>query len=105
MKLERYTCDETFRRLDDYLDRELSPEEMRLVQEHLNVCAYCLLEFSFEANVLREVRSKLHSIRAPESLINKVLGSLAQVRSEMESETKGGPGQGGATGEPEQSRD
>ena len=88
-QLDRYTCDETFRRLDDHLDRELSPEEMRLVEEHLAVCAYCVLEFSFEANVLQEVRSKLHSIRAPQSLVTKVLGALARVRSEMEEADRG----------------
>ena len=64
-QIDRYTCDETFSRLNDYLDRELSPEEMRLVEEHLAVCAYCVLEFAYEANVLREVRTKLRSIRAP----------------------------------------
>ena len=26
--INRLTCDEAFRRLDDYLDRELTPEEM-----------------------------------------------------------------------------
>ena len=26
--LSRYTCEEAFRRLDDYLDRELSEQEM-----------------------------------------------------------------------------
>ncbi|MGH7561766.1 MAG: zf-HC2 domain-containing protein, partial [Gemmatimonadales bacterium] len=29
-----YGCEEVFRRLDDYLDRELSGEEIALVREH-----------------------------------------------------------------------
>jgi Putative zinc-finger len=33
--IDRYTCEETIRRLDDYLDRELTPHEMQLVKEHL----------------------------------------------------------------------
>jgi hypothetical protein len=37
--LSRYTCEEAFRRLDDYLDRELSSDETELVREHLEVCA------------------------------------------------------------------
>jgi anti-sigma factor (TIGR02949 family) len=89
-RIDRYTCDETFQRLDDYLDRELSPEEMRLVQEHLEVCAYCMLEFAFEANVLREVREKLTSVRVPEGLTSKVLGALAQAQDEMEAGGSGG---------------
>lgn len=84
-RIDRYTCQETFSRLNDYLDRELTPEEMRLVQEHLAVCAYCVLEFAFEANVLREVRAKVQSIQAPEGLMSRVIGALAQARSEPES--------------------
>jgi anti-sigma factor (TIGR02949 family) len=84
-RIDRYACQETFGRLNDYLDRELSPEEMRLVEEHLAVCAYCVLEFAFEANVLREVRAKVQSIQAPEGLMSKVMGALAQVKSEAES--------------------
>ena len=50
--LNRYTCEEAFRRLDDYLDRELSSEETALVHEHLEICAGCAREFNFEASVL-----------------------------------------------------
>jgi anti-sigma factor (TIGR02949 family) len=92
-QIDRYTCEETFRRLDDYLDRELSAEEMRLVQEHLEVCAFCVLEFAFEANVLREVRTKLRAIPAPPGLMSKVMGAIAQARNDPE---------GGSSGESEQ---
>ena len=88
-RIDRYTCQETFGRLNDYLDRELSPEEMRRVEEHLAVCAYCVLEFAFEANVLREVRGKLQSIQAPEGLVSKVMGALAQAKSERETAENG----------------
>jgi anti-sigma factor (TIGR02949 family) len=88
-RVDRYTCQETFSRLNDYLDRELSPEEMRLVEEHLAVCAYCVLEFAFEANVLREVRTKLQSIQAPEGLMGRVMGALAQAKNEVESSGDG----------------
>jgi anti-sigma factor (TIGR02949 family) len=85
-KIDRYTCQETFNRLNDYLDRELSPEEMRLVEEHLAVCAFCVLEFRFEANVLHQVRTKLHAIPAPEGLLNKVLIALDAAQSDGEGE-------------------
>jgi len=74
--LSRYTCEEAFRRLDDYLDRELTPEETLLVQEHLEVCAGCRREFSFEASVLRGVREKLQQIDLPESLQSRILDIL-----------------------------
>jgi anti-sigma factor (TIGR02949 family) len=85
-QIDRYTCEEAFRRLDDYLDRELSPEEMRLVQEHLEVCSFCVLEFAFEARVLDQVRARLRSIPAPVGLLEKVRGALAQAQDHLEEE-------------------
>jgi anti-sigma factor (TIGR02949 family) len=76
--LNRYTCEEAFRRLDDYLDRELSAEEMVLVHEHLDICAGCAREFNFEASVLDGVREKLRQIDVPESLQTRILSVLAR---------------------------
>lgn len=74
--LNRYTCEEAFRRLDDYLDRELSADETVLVEEHLEICAGCAREFNFEASLLRGVREKLHQIELPPSLQARILGVL-----------------------------
>ena len=76
------TCQETFRRLDDYLDRELSPAEMRMVQEHLRTCAICAGEYAFEANVIAEVRAKLRRIEAPSDLLRRISRRLAAVRDD-----------------------
>ena len=78
--LSRYTCEEAFRRLDDYLDRELSEQEMILVREHLEVCAGCAREFNFESSVLRGVRDKLRQIDLPPSLEARVVGLLKKER-------------------------
>ena len=74
--LRRYTCEEAFRRLDDYLDRELSEQEMLLVREHLEICAGCAREFEFESSLLRGVRDKLRQIELPPSLQARILGVL-----------------------------
>ena len=79
-RLDRYTCEEAFRRLDDYLDRELSAEEMTLVHEHLQICAGCAREFAFEASVLTGVRDKLRQIELPPSLQARILGVLEDQR-------------------------
>jgi anti-sigma factor (TIGR02949 family) len=78
--LSRYTCEEAFRRLDDYLDRELTSEEMTLVREHLEICAGCAREFNFEASVLNGVRDKLQQIDVPESLQLRILSVLDRAR-------------------------
>jgi anti-sigma factor (TIGR02949 family) len=80
--MDRWTCEETFRRLDDFLDRELSAAEMAAVQEHLDTCQVCASEFAFEAGVLQHVRAKLRRIDAPKDLLAKVALKIEQARSE-----------------------
>ncbi len=76
--IDRYTCEETFRRLDDFLDRELSPEEIKRVDEHLAVCEVCASEYCFEAGVIREVRAKVQRITAPPDLLSRISQRLAE---------------------------
>lgn len=77
-RLDRSTCEEAFRRLDDYLDRQLSPEESRLIEEHLQVCAACSREFTFEAGVIKGVREKLPRVAAPEDLLARIAKQIAR---------------------------
>jgi anti-sigma factor (TIGR02949 family) len=74
--LDRMTCESAFRRLDDYLDRQLSPDEMRLVEEHLHICEACTREFTFEASVLDGVRRKLKSLEMPPDLLARIVARL-----------------------------
>ena len=78
--LNRHTCEEAFRRLDDSLDRRLSPEETRLVEEHLQICAACTQEFNFEASIIQGVRRKLRHLEAPADLLGRVLSQLPRRR-------------------------
>jgi anti-sigma factor (TIGR02949 family) len=80
--VNRFTCEEAFRRLDDYLDRELSVEEMALVQEHLEICAACAREFNFETSVVQGVREKLKVSDAelPADVFSRIALALAQER-------------------------
>lgn len=80
----RYTCEEMFRRLNDYLDRSLGPEERRLVEEHLEGCAVCASEYRFETHVLEDVRTKLRRLDIPADLESRVARALKAARSEAE---------------------
>jgi anti-sigma factor (TIGR02949 family) len=75
-RLERTNCEEAFRLLDDFLDRRLSDDEMRIIQEHLEICAWCTREFNFEASVLHGLKRKLRQIEAPPELLSRVLSQL-----------------------------
>ena len=78
---DRYTCEEMFRRLDDYLDRELTPDEMRRAEEHLETCEACAREFGFEASVVSAVRATLRLVEVPDTLLDRVAMSLARERA------------------------
>ena len=71
-RLDRYTCDEALRRLEDFLDRELSPEDLRKVQEHLDTCAPCASQFRFEASVLTGIRKRLQRTELPSDLMTRI---------------------------------
>lgn len=75
--LNRHTCEEAFRRLDDYLDRRLSADEVRKIEEHLHICDACTREFTFEASVLDGVKHKLRHLAAPPDLLTRILAQLA----------------------------
>jgi anti-sigma factor (TIGR02949 family) len=80
--VNRVTCEEAFRQLDDYLDRELGAEETRLIEEHLSICAACLREFTFERSVVDGVRRKLRDVAGTSELMAKISADLARLRRE-----------------------
>lgn len=71
-----FDCAETFRRLDDYLDRALPPDERRLVEAHLAQCVQCAREYRFEQDVVDHVRGTLRRLDAPGDLLRKVAEQL-----------------------------
>lgn len=75
--LNRFTCEETFRRLDSWLDRDLSADEQQLVDEHLALCSACAREFRFEASLVQSVRAKLRQVTLPPALQARVRELLA----------------------------
>lgn len=74
--VDRYTCAEAFRKLDDYVDRQLSAEETRLLEQHLAVCVRCATEYKFEQQMIDQIRQKLRHVELPEGLVGKILRGL-----------------------------
>ena len=52
-----FDCEETVRRLWDYLDHELTDAEVRAVDAHLAECERCPQHFEFERAFLGAVRA------------------------------------------------
>ena len=65
-------CDEVLRRLDDFVDRALSTDEIRRVEAHLAECLACAQAVRFEATLIEGIRSRLRRIAVPEGLMAAV---------------------------------
>ncbi len=74
--LDAESCARTFERLDDYLDRELSPDENASVEAHLQQCTVCAAEFRFESIVIAQIRNKLKHLQAPPELLQRIAAKL-----------------------------
>ena len=70
------SCKKALARLDDYLDRELSPREQRQVAAHLKICAKCARHFRFERAFIEDVRAKAAQVQAPPELLIDIRQSL-----------------------------
>ena len=80
---DRFTCEQVFRRLDDYLDRRLSADEMRMVEAHLRDCVVCAAEHKFESTVIAQVRDKLQHLDVPPDFVTRLKARLSQLADEL----------------------
>lgn len=63
-----YQCEEVRQRLNDYLDQELSPQEMRLTLEHLDVCPDCMARCQQAYQELADLRAAIQDFDVPDGL-------------------------------------
>ncbi|HEY1350027.1 MAG TPA: mycothiol system anti-sigma-R factor [Ktedonobacteraceae bacterium] len=89
------TCMETVARLHLYIDRELSDEEIAIVQQHLKDCPSCECRFHFDMHLKRLMHEKCTMEKAPEHLRAAVMriartpaGGLIEIDSELADEIR-----------------
>jgi hypothetical protein len=70
------SCSEMVLRLDDYVDRALSPTELELVEEHLLECVTCAGQFRFEVSLIAALRERLRRITLPDDLLGRIRDRL-----------------------------
>ncbi len=75
--MDPYSCEEAVKRLNDYLDHELSDAERVIVLKHLEICKPCLGRFTFEQTLIVSLRQKLTRLRAPDALRSKLHALLS----------------------------
>ena len=75
------SCSEMVLRLDDYVDRALSPSELELVEEHLLECVTCAGQFRFEVSLIEALRERLQRITLPDDLLGRIRDRLETAQS------------------------
>lgn len=68
-------CEKCEELLQGYLDRDLTVEEVRIAEGHLNGCDYCRRRYRFEERLRRYIR-----ISATERMPAGLLAKLAELR-------------------------
>ena len=71
-----YSCEEAVKRLNEYLDHQMSEEDRTVVLKHLEICKPCLTRFSFEQTLIISIRQKITHLCAPQALREKLHGLL-----------------------------
>lgn len=79
---DKYTCEDAFNKLDDFLDRELGAEEIDLVKQHLEHCKDCAGAYKFEGMMLECVRKKVKHMALPDDLLSKINAALDEAEQE-----------------------
>ena len=79
MLLGLLSCKEALARLDDFVDRELAPDELRLVERHMRICVGCAQKYRFEEGFVREVRAKIEQLETPADLMARIRIDLQRV--------------------------
>lgn len=88
-------CMETVARLHLYIDRELSAEEIVIVQQHLKDCPSCECRFHFDMHLKRLMHEKCTIDKAPDHLRAAVMrlartpdGEAAEIDPEVATEIR-----------------
>jgi len=78
-------CSEVIEKVYFYLDGEIDDEARAAVREHLDECAPCLRKFGLEQDVKALVARSCGGEVAPDSVRQRLMVRLQQVRVELTS--------------------
>ena len=78
VSFDAYECAEAIKRLNDYLDHQLTEGEKAIIVKHLEICRPCLRRFTFEQTLIVSLRQKISTVCAPQPLREKLHALLRQ---------------------------
>jgi anti-sigma factor (TIGR02949 family) len=74
--MSRIDCDEAMASLHDYLKRELTPDLVLEVRQHLERCRECFSHARFEENFLLMLETRARRETCPGELRARILAAL-----------------------------
>lgn len=72
IEVDFYSCEEAVKRLNEYLDHELTESERVVVLKHLELCKPCLRRFTFEQTLIVSLRQKINRLCTPQPVRDKL---------------------------------
>ena len=75
-------CSEVLHRIYEYLDGEMSPDDVKRVAAHLEECRPCLAEHDLDKAVKQVVRRACVDEHAPDYLRMRITRSITVIRAE-----------------------
>lgn len=76
-------CSEVLEQVYVYLDGEIGPDECAKIREHLDECGPCLRQYGLDQAVKALVARSCGCDLAPDTLRDKVLARIREVRVEI----------------------
>ncbi len=61
-------CHNAMDALEELLDRDITPDDRIVLEQHLHVCEHCTQEYDLRSRVQEILRAKLCNERCPETL-------------------------------------
>ena len=75
-EVDYYSCEEAVKRLNEYLDHQMTDPERAVVMRHLEICRPCLRRFTFEQTLVVSLRQKVAHLCVPVTLREKLYALL-----------------------------
>jgi len=72
IEADYYSCEEAIKRLNEYLDHQMTEAERAVVMHHLEICRPCLRRFTFEQTLVISLRQKVALLCVPTALREKL---------------------------------
>jgi hypothetical protein len=72
IEADYYSCEEAVKRLNEYLDHQMTNAERLVVMRHLEICRPCLRRFTFEQTLVVSLRQKVALLCVPLAVRQKL---------------------------------